>query len=59
MKKDNYKVYIHEFPDGKKYIGITKQTLKARWGINGNGYKTQTKFYFNYKIISSQVAGIQ
>ena len=33
-----YKVYMHTFPNGKKYIGITKQELKARFD-NGNGYK--------------------
>lgn len=33
-----YKVYMHIFPNGKKYIGITMQELKARFD-NGNGYK--------------------
>ena len=35
-----YKVYMHITPSGKKYIGITKTSLKRRWG-NGTGYKTQ------------------
>ena len=34
---NNYKVYIHKFPNGKAYIGITKQEPKIRWG-GGNGY---------------------
>ena len=40
----NYKVYVHIFPNGKKYVGITKQTLDRRWQ-NGNGYKGQ--FVYN------------
>ena len=34
---ENYKVYIHKFPNGKAYIGITRQEPKIRWG-GGNGY---------------------
>lgn len=37
---DNYTVYMHISPSGKKYIGITYQTIENRWR-NGNGYKTQ------------------
>ena len=35
---ENYKVYMHIFPNGKKYIGITKQSLKERFD-SGYGYK--------------------
>lgn len=38
--KENYKVYIHTFPNNKKYVGITRQTVNARWQ-NGFGYKNQ------------------
>lgn len=38
--KDNYSVYIHIFPNGKKYIGITRQKVENRWQ-NGKGYKDQ------------------
>lgn len=33
-----YKVYKHTFPNGKKYIGITKLTVENRWR-SGKGYK--------------------
>ena len=32
-----YRVYMHEFPNGHVYIGVTSQTLKDRWK-NGSGY---------------------
>lgn len=35
---ENYKVYKHTFPNGKVYIGITRQKPEYRWGHNGNGY---------------------
>lgn len=35
---NNYKVYIHIFPNNKVYIGITMQNVKNRWN-NGKGYK--------------------
>lgn len=37
---DNFKVYIHTTPDGKRYVGITKLEPKVRWN-NGKGYSTQ------------------
>lgn len=36
-----YSVYMHVFPNKKRYVGITGQPLKARWRVNGNGYKPQ------------------
>lgn len=41
---DNYKVYMHLFPNGKKYIGITKQKLNERWR-KGNGYRKNSLVY--------------
>ena len=35
-------MYCHTFPNGKKYVGITKSETEKRW-CNGNGYKTQPK----------------
>lgn len=40
-KEQSYTVYMHIFPNGKKYVGITGQTLKERWRTGGNGYKPQ------------------
>ena len=43
---DNYKVYMHTNQiNGKKYIGLTKQTCEERWRHDGTGYKNQIKFY--------------
>lgn len=41
---NNYTVYMHTCPNGKKYIGITSQNVKQRW-LNGIGYKKCPKFY--------------
>ena len=41
---NNYKVYIHKFPNGKAYIGITRQEPKLRWG-GGNWYARNEYMY--------------
>lgn len=33
-----WKVYVHTFPNGKRYIGICKGTTAKRWGKGGKGY---------------------
>lgn len=33
-----YTIYVHVFPNGKRYVGMTKRTVERRWN-NGNGYK--------------------
>jgi group I intron endonuclease len=40
-----YTVYMHTSPSMKRYIGITCQTVKARWGGSGQGYKTSSYFW--------------
>lgn len=40
IKEENYKVYLHTFPNGKMYVGITRQNVEDRWQ-NGYGYKKQ------------------
>ena len=42
--KDNYKVYVHISPNGKRYYGITSQEPEKRWGKNGYGYKKNEYF---------------
>lgn len=37
---ENYSIYQFTFPDGKLYIGLTKQNPEDRWA-NGEGYKGQ------------------
>lgn len=36
-QQNDYSVYMHTFPDGKKYIGATCRDPKKRWA-NGRGY---------------------
>lgn len=38
---NNYIVYIHVSPSGKRYVGITKRSVKERWGKHGQNYKGQ------------------
>lgn len=42
---ENYKIYCHTTPSGKKYIGITKQDLTHRFGKSGEKYKRCTAFW--------------
>ena len=37
-------VYMHTTPDGRKYIGITRNLPNTRWN-EGAGYESQKKFY--------------
>lgn len=42
-----YSVYMHKFPNGKVYVGITSKPLEERWGTDGRNYRSQ----FVYKAI--------
>ena len=33
-----YSIYVHIFPNNKKYIGQTSKNVYIRWGKNGAGY---------------------
>lgn len=35
-----YWIYCHVFPNGKRYVGLTRTRLERRWGHNGGNYKT-------------------
>lgn len=38
LDEREYTVYMHMFPNGKSYVGMTSQPLSLRWR-NGSGYK--------------------
>lgn len=40
---ENYTVYMHRFPNGKVYIGITSKKPELRW-MSGKGYQTQNVY---------------
>ena len=42
---ENYKIYVHIFPNGKLYIGQTRQTLVNRFGKSGCNYKGCVRLY--------------
>lgn len=42
---DTYCVYIHYFPNGKIYVGITGDKPHRRWKSDGSGYHTQPVIY--------------
>ena len=42
IKDREYCLYIHTFPNGKRYIGITSQKPEGRWGEDGKNYETQS-----------------
>lgn len=44
MIMEEYLVYVHTVPNGKKYVGITRQDKERRW-LKGAGYEHQPKFY--------------
>lgn len=39
-----YTVYVHVFPNGKRYVGITKQKVERRWR-KGESYKHNHRLY--------------
>ena len=41
---NDYTVYVHETPNGKRYVGITCCDVKRRWD-NGRGYKNNRHFW--------------
>ena len=40
-----YSLYIHKFPNGKVYIGITNRKVERRWGREGYNYKNSKRIY--------------
>lgn len=57
--KERFQVYLHIFPDGRKYVGKTTTSLSKRWK-GGLGYKTQSVVfgeivYWGWKNIKHRV----
>lgn len=44
---NNYKIYCHVFPNGKRYIGQTKQEVNKRFGTNGINYAGDCIYLWN------------
>ncbi len=40
-----WSVYIHTFPNGKKYVGMCKSSPMRRWGTVGRNYKKHPVMY--------------
>ena len=38
MCEKRYTVYVHTFPNGKRYVGITGNKPEVRWGVHGKCY---------------------
>lgn len=45
MSENTWSIYRHTFPDGKVYIGKTKEAPETRWGTYGRGYQGQKKIF--------------
>lgn len=50
MSNKKWCVYVHIFPNGKKYFGITSKSPKKRWQ-NGSGYKKEGNTSIIYNAI--------
>lgn len=44
IEEERFCVYIHELPDGRKYVGMTMQNPETRFN-HGNGYRNNDAFY--------------
>lgn len=65
INNDSYCVYIHTFPNGKVYVGITCTAPERRWRADGSGYRKQPVIYHaikkygwenvNHEIIASNL----
>ena len=51
--ENNYKVYMHKFPNNKVYVGITCQNVNDRWrkGSRYNGYIKNAIQKYNWENI--------
>jgi predicted GIY-YIG superfamily endonuclease len=44
---ENYSVYIHTCPNGKKYVGITRRSPRRRWGSDGRCYREHNAHFYS------------
>lgn len=44
---ENYTVYMHTCPNGKKYIGLTRREPQRRWGSKGTPYREHNKHFYS------------
>ena len=44
LPTDNYSIYVHIFPNDKRYYGIS-QYPEGRWGKQGEGYRNQKRMW--------------
>ena len=55
----NYKVYKHNFPNGKVYIGITRQEPQKRWlwgyGYNKNSYMQNAINKYGWENVKHEI----
>lgn len=66
MIDNNFVVYKHTAPNGKIYVGITRQNTERRWRKDGSGYKQNIHFWrsickygwdnFQHEIIASELS---
>lgn len=45
-----YSIYLHTFPDGKKYVGSTSKDVENRWRL-GWGYKNNKEMFKAIKYV--------
>lgn len=45
ISNGTYCVYVHTFPNGKMYVGITCTAPERRWRPDGSGYRKQRVIY--------------
>lgn len=58
-EKNYFYVYIHIFPNNKKYVGVTENIIK-RWGKDGIPYSSNIKMYediikYGWKNITHEI----
>lgn len=53
-EQKTYYVYLHTFPNGRYYVGITSQKPETRWK-NGRGYRRRIKGRYTQPAMAKAV----